>query len=101
MGLPKGRTNNANGRPQGSINKDTKELRELLTGFIAKNWIGLQTDYEKLEPKDRLQFFEKVLQYTLPKMQSVNSEIELKQRLEAMSETEIDSLIKRINDYKK
>lgn len=74
MGLPKGRTNNAKGRPQGSTNKDTKELRELLTGFIENNWNTIQTDFDKLEPKDRLQFLEKIMQYTVPKMQSISSE---------------------------
>jgi hypothetical protein len=79
MGLPKGRTNNANGRPTGSTNKNTKELRELLAGFIENNWSSIQTDFDKLEPKDRLHFFEKIMQYTIPKMQNTTSESEQNQ----------------------
>ncbi len=70
MGLTKGMTNNLNGRPAGSKNKATAEIRELLTAFISENWENVQQDFMNLEPKDRLAFYEKILQYTLPKLQS-------------------------------
>lgn len=70
MGLTKGMTNNLNGRPVGSKNKTTTEIRELLTTFISENWENVQQDFMNLEPKDRLAFYEKILQYTLPKLQS-------------------------------
>jgi hypothetical protein len=70
MGLNKGITNNLNGRPVGSKNKATAEIRELLTTFIAENWENVQQDFNALDPKERLAFYEKILQYTLPKLQS-------------------------------
>jgi hypothetical protein len=96
MGLKKGMTNNPNGRPAGSKNRTTAEIRDLLKEFVSANWETIQTDFDQLPPKDRLAFFEKVLQYTIPKMQSVNHEFELRQKLEKMTETEIDDLINRI-----
>ena len=96
MGLPKGKTNNPNGRPVGSQNKTTNEIRQLLKDFVSDNWGKIQADFDQLLPKERLAFFEKVLQYTIPKMQSVNHEFELRQKLEKMNESEIDELIKRI-----
>ena len=74
MGLEKGRTNNPYGRPAGSKNKATAEIRELLTGFISDNWDNMLEDFNKLEPKERLAFYEKILQYTLPRLQATTLE---------------------------
>ncbi len=70
MGLQKGHTNNPKGRPQGSKNKINDEIRERINAFITARWEGLEADFEALEPKERLQFFEKLLSYTLSKPQS-------------------------------
>ena len=96
MGLKKGMTNNPNWRPMGSKNKSTTEIRDLMKEFVSTNWETIQADFDQLAPKDRLAFFEKVLQYTIPKMQSVNNEFELRHKLDRMTENEIDELIKRI-----
>jgi hypothetical protein len=77
MGLPKGVTNNPAGRPKGSTNKTGTELRERITSFIEDRWEQVEADFDALEPKDRLQFFEKLLTYALPKLQSVNHEGEI------------------------
>lgn len=74
MGLRRGETNNPNGRPKGSQNKVSAELRERLTAFVENHWEQVEADFDALEPKERLQFFEKLLSYTLPKLQSVKHE---------------------------
>jgi hypothetical protein len=63
----KGHTNNPNGRPVGSPNKTTTEIKSLITDFVGRNINTLQTDFEALDPKDRLAFFEKLLGYAIPK----------------------------------
>lgn len=68
MGLPKGKTNNPAGRPEGSKNKNSKEMREMVTAFVCEQWDKVVNDFDSLEPKERLQFFEKMLQYSLPKL---------------------------------
>ncbi|KAF0202244.1 MAG: hypothetical protein FD170_1970 [Bacteroidetes bacterium] len=62
----KGTINNPNGRPKGSTNKSTDELRTLLQTFIDTNIETMQADYEALEPKDRLNFIERLLKHVLP-----------------------------------
>ena len=59
----KGKTNNPNGRPVGSKNKVTAGLRERINDFLNDNWKDLQADFKKLEPKERLMFYEKLLQF--------------------------------------
>lgn len=36
MGLQKGQTNNPNGRPQGTANKVTTQLRDILYGILEE-----------------------------------------------------------------
>ena len=67
----KGKTNNPSGRPKGTPNKVTIDLRTRIADFLADRWDTIESDFDQLEPKDRLQFFEKLLQYSLPKAQPV------------------------------
>lgn len=66
MGLHKGTTNNPNGRPKGKPNRTTDELRVMVQNFIDDNLQTLQADFDKLEPKDRLAFIERLLKHVLP-----------------------------------
>jgi len=58
------------GRKSGTPNKVTTDLRKRINDFLNDNWDNLQQDFNKLEPKDKLLFYEKLLQYGLPKLQS-------------------------------
>lgn len=71
MGLKKGTTNNPNGRPKGSANKLTSELRELFQLVIEENIEQVQKDIKKLSPKDRVAAFLKLSEFVLPKLKSV------------------------------
>lgn len=71
MGLEKGRTNNPAGRPKGTPNKTNAELRERISNFVSDRWEQFEGDFDDLEPKERMFFFEKLMAYTLPKLQAV------------------------------
>lgn len=66
MGLKKNQTNNPNGRPKGVENKTTTEIKNLLIQVVSNNIENLEKDLQKLEPKDRLFFIEKILKLILP-----------------------------------
>ena len=72
----KGKTNNPKGRPAGVPNKVTKELRQIIDEFINDNIDKVKKDFEKLEPKDRIRLFVDLLQYAIPKYQSIEAKIE-------------------------
>ena len=58
------------GRNQGTPNKITKELRERISDFLKENWTQIEKDFHQLEPKERVILFERLLQYTIPRMQA-------------------------------
>lgn len=66
------KTNNPNGRPAGTPNKLTAELREILKGIIEKELEGLADRIEALEPDKRLELLIKLLPYVLPKVETVH-----------------------------
>lgn len=70
MGLPKGRTNNKAGRPAGTPNKTTKELREKFTDLLEANFDKLQKDIDKLEPKDRIKTMLELSKFILPQLRA-------------------------------
>lgn len=75
MAFKKGQSGNPNGRPRGAKNKATNELREWVEKFIADNLDTIKNDIKELEPNERVKFFLALLNYTLPKQQSVKAEI--------------------------
>ena len=74
--MEKGHTNNPNGRPKGKPNKVTQEVRAWLSTVIDKNRKQMEKDLKALEPKDRLQILEKLMQYVVPKQQTTAVELD-------------------------
>lgn len=64
----KGHTNNPNGRPKGTPNKVTSTIRNWIVELINKNREQIENDLMQLDVKDRLQMFERLLPYILPKV---------------------------------
>ena len=62
------------GRQKGTQNKVTTVTKEILSDMLGDyQESGLMTaDFLALEPKDRIQCAEKMMQYILPKMQSTS-----------------------------
>lgn len=55
------------GRAAGTPNKVTGTLKNWITDLINNNRLQMEKDLKKLAPKDRLIFFEKMMQYVIPK----------------------------------
>jgi hypothetical protein len=75
-GPGKGNTNNPAGRPLGKPNKITKQLRDRISDFLNENWEQVEADFKGLDPKDRIILFERLLQYTTPRLQSTDLTID-------------------------
>lgn len=85
-GPGKGKTNNPNGRPAGTPNKVTKQLRERVSAFLTKEWPQVEKDFNRLDPKDKIMLYERLMQYAIPRLQATELNV---------SETPVDSEILR------
>ena len=72
----KGESGNPAGRPVGSVNKLQKDLQKMLREFLEANADDMQKWFDELEPKEKMQVYEKYLQYILPRKRE--NEIEAK-----------------------
>ena len=80
------------GRKAGTPNKFNRDFREQISSFIEKNWCKVQIDFDSLQPKERIQFIEKLLKYTTPALSNAKNEI----AFENLSDEMLDELIKKI-----
>jgi hypothetical protein len=65
------------GRIKGSKNTATDSVRKAFEDLISNNLENMQKDIDKLEPKDRLHFIEKLSAYIIPKLKQVELEEEV------------------------
>jgi hypothetical protein len=91
-GLKPGMTNNPAGRPVGSLNKATAELRPMIKDFLTDAWQSVPEKYAKLEPVQQLAFLEKILPYALPRLR----ESELKVDFQNLNDAQIDMIVDRL-----
>ncbi|MBE6314143.1 MAG: hypothetical protein E7079_04230 [Bacteroidales bacterium] len=88
----KGKTNNPNGRPKGSKNKVTTEVRDWISKVIDKQRPQLEKDLKLLEPAERWRIIEKLMSYVVPKMQAVEANVNLNK----LSDEDLDKLASNI-----
>ncbi len=86
-----GQSGNPNGRKAGTPNKATKAAKDWLLGFLDTDTPLAEKDWQKLSERDRWQIRAKMYDYVTPKMRQTDLKIDL----EAMSDGEIDLLLRR------
>jgi hypothetical protein len=101
MPFKKGQSGNINGRPIGSLNKQTSELRKKMMLLISESWEQIQRDFQELEGKDRISMFIAMSKYLLPTLKSVEliqDKNEIVQLSPEEREKEIERLKKKLYD---
>ncbi|MDR3226154.1 MAG: hypothetical protein LBT56_00585, partial [Prevotellaceae bacterium] len=101
MSQKKGQTGNPNGRPLGAQNKVTTELKGWVSNLIYKNLPQIEKDLKTIEPKDRLIIIERLMQYTIPKQQSISVEAQVQAEyaaLEKLLHSTPDEAIEKITE---
>ncbi len=80
------------GRIAGTPNKVTGTMRTNINNFLAENWEQVQADFKALEPKERLIFYERLMSYGLPKLQSTT----LSTDFDKMTDEQLDYTIQTL-----
>lgn len=56
------------GRKKGTPNKDVKQLRQKVDSLLSDQWGQILQDFQELTPKERIDTYTKLLEYSLPKL---------------------------------
>jgi hypothetical protein len=70
----------ANGRPKGAENKETKALREAIAAITNGSVEDLNSAFGEIRENNPAKFIElylRLLEYTMPKLRSIDTNIEL------------------------
>lgn len=86
------------GRQKGTPNKVTASVKDWVAQVIDKNRRQMERDIKALEPKDRLQMLEKLMQYVVPKQQAVSANVDFNKLSDEQLNALVDELTKGVND---
>jgi len=67
----KGKTNNPKGRPKGTPNKTTAEIRENFTLLLDNNIDKMQSDIDQMEPTQRVKILLELAKFVLPTLKAM------------------------------
>jgi hypothetical protein len=96
MAFEKGQSGNPGGRPKGAGNKVTAKLRETISGFLDEQFDKVKEDFAKLKPAERIRLYIELLQYGVPKLQSVQVETEFDRLPDDQLQLLADELIEKL-----
>ena len=88
----KGECANPAGRPKGSQNRIKREVQQVIKEFVEDKADEIETWFDQLEPREKIQAFEKLLQYILPRKRENDIEVKV---------TEQERLIRKLFGDKK
>lgn len=83
MGFVKGelKPRQGSGRPKGSANEVTKQVKQILLNIIVDNLDQIKLDLMNLEPRDRVAAIIQLSKLVLPKSKPLETEIEENENL--------------------
>jgi hypothetical protein len=92
--------------PEGAKNKITGELRTTIINFLEDNFEKVVQDFNALSPKERAKLYCDLLQYGLPKLQSValgmdekSSKLSLGIGFEKLTDEQLNKIIDELKTY--
>ncbi len=83
---------NKGGRPPGSQNKMSVELRQAITDFLVENVDEVRETWKELKPQQKVMFWRDLLRYAVPVLQST----EIISDFERMTDVELKQVIEEL-----
>lgn len=80
------------GRQKGTPNRVTASVKDWVAQVIDKNRRQMERAIKALEPKDRLQMLEKLMQYVVPKQQAVSANVDFNK----LSDEQLNALVNEL-----
>lgn len=62
------------GKPKGAVVKVSVKVRESIVKFLEDNIDQIQDSFDRLKPREKLQFVAEVLPYAAPKLSAIQTE---------------------------
>lgn len=99
----RGKSGNRAGRPKGSKNKATADLREVLSVVLSKEMTSqkLKNLLKKLDPPQRLNYLIKLTDFVLPRLSATNMDIKLDRLSDEQINELVDNILKQIENEDK
>ena len=76
---------NRNGRPKGTPNKTTSEIKEMFQLLLENNIDRLQSDFDKLQPNERIRYFLDLASFVIPKQKAVQLQDDQRNKFEGIT----------------
>ncbi|MFM7055275.1 MAG: DUF5681 domain-containing protein [Bacteroidota bacterium] len=92
MTFIKGQSGNPSGKPIGTKNKASAQLRQMIEGFLTDNFQTIQSDFNNLPAKDRAKLYCDLLQYGLPKLQAISTDLEF----ERLTDEQLNEIVTKL-----
>jgi hypothetical protein len=92
MPQPKGKTGNPAGRPKGTKNKVTAELKERIKTFLDANFESVTGSFNELDAEKKILLYEKFLGYVVPKVKENDYRISFSK----LNDEEVTNLLTRL-----
>jgi len=86
------------GRPKGSSNKVTKEIKSAFEKLVADNVQGLQKDLDAMEGKDKIQALTNLSKYILPTLKQ--SEVQMNTEVNGVSDEAVSDILAELKRSK-
>lgn len=64
--IKKGQVLNPNGRPKGTPNRTTQEMKDFIATVLSENLDRMREDFDKMNPSTRWMLWEKFGKYVIP-----------------------------------
>jgi hypothetical protein len=65
------------GKPKGAVQKVSVKVKESIFNFLEANIDKIQADFDKLKPRERLQFVADILPYATPKLSATQVDADI------------------------